>query len=215
MWALGSFMITVFEGNISEDCVRYKHHSLVLFYLDQSQRNSEVAVKKHNEGKLQSNSIVAIVFSAMCIEAFINETAESTFENEQLSDFFFLKGNFKKRGKSSSVVKKLEILFSHLFNVDIPKNIRQSVSELIELRNNLVHYKLSETAAKIIYPPMQQTEMPNGETMTTIDFMQQPKTVSPPLIQRITGESAKNSYNTACSVLEFWNTQINLKNEQL
>lgn len=201
-------MVTVFEGSHSKDCVRYKYHSLVLFYLDQSQRHAEVSIENHTEGKLQSDSIAAIVYATMCIEAFVNEIAEDTFEKEQLSDFLFLKGEFKKRGKSPSTLKKLEILFSFLFNIDIPRNIHKSVCELIELRNNLVHYKFSETATKIIYPPMQQTETSNGEMMTTIDFMQTPKTVVPPLIQRITGQSAKSSYETACSVLELWNKHI-------
>ena len=201
-------MVTVYEGNIEEDSVRYEHHSLVLFYLEQSERYAKSALENHEEGRLQSDSISAIIFAGMTIEAFINEVAENLFPKEQLNDFSFLRGEYKKKGRSSSITKKLVILFQNKFKINLPSHLSASVEELIELRNNLVHYKLSDTATKIIYPPMKQTELSNGETMITLDFMQKPKTIIPPFVQRVTGNAAKKSFDTAINVIEFWNTQI-------
>lgn len=201
-------MVTIFEGSIDGDCVRYEHHSLVLFYLDQAERYADVALKNHADGRLQSDSIVAIVFAAMCIEAFVNETAEGIFRKEDLGDFSFLRGKFKKRGKSSSLNKKLVVIFWEAFQLDIPRSILDSVEELVRLRNNLVHYKLTDTATKIIYPPLAQAKTSDGRLMTSVDFNQKPKRVIPPFVQTITGDAAKRSLNTAISVLELWNENV-------
>jgi len=206
-------MVMIFEGSIDDDCVRYEHHSLVLFYLDQAERYSDIAVKNHADGRLQSDSIVAIVFAAMCIEAFVNETAEGIFSKEDLDDFSFLRGRFKKRGKSSSLTKKLVLIFQEAFQVDAPRVILDSVEELVGLRNNLVHYKLSDTATKIIYPPLAQTETSDGGKMTTVDFMQKPKRVIPPFVQTVTGDAAESSLNTAVSILDLWNENVKSRNE--
>lgn len=205
-------MVTIFEGSIDDDCVRYEHHSLVLFYLDQAERYADVAVKNHADGRLQSDSIVAIVFASMCVEAFVNETAESIFRKEDLDDFSFLRGKFKKRGKSSSLTKKLVLIFQEVFQVDPPRSILDSVEELVRLRNNLVHYKLTDTATKIIYPPLAQTETSDGRKMTTVDFEQKPKRVIPPFVQTVTGDAAERSLNSAISVLELWNENVKDRN---
>lgn len=201
-------MVTIFEGSVDDDCVRYEHHSMVLFYLDQAERYADVAVNNHADGRLQSDSIVAIVFAAMCIEAFVNETAEGIFKKEDLDDFSFLRGKFKKRGRSSSLAKKLVLIFQEAFQSDTPQSILDSVEELVRLRNNLVHYKLTDTATKIIYPPLAQTKTSDGRTMTTVDFMQTPKRVIPPFVQTVTGDAAQKSLNTAISVLELWNENV-------
>lgn len=201
-------MVTVFEGSIDDDCVRYEHHSMVLFYLDQAERYADVATKNHADGRLQSDSIVAIVFAAMCIEAFVNETAEGILKKEDLDDFSFLRGKFKKRGKSSSLAKKLVLICQEAFQLDTPRSILDSVEELVRLRNNLVHYKLTDTATKIIYPPLAQTETSDGRIMTTVDFMQKPKRVIPPFVQTVTGDAAQKSLSTAISVLDLWNENV-------
>ncbi|MGO2232415.1 MAG: hypothetical protein ACTH5B_00010 [Marinomonas sp.] len=201
-------MVTIFEGSIDDDCVRYEHHSLVLFYLDQAERYSDIAMQNHAEGRLQSDSIMAIVFAAMCIESFINETAEDIFSKDDLNDFSFLKGKYKKRGKSSSLPKKLALIFQEAFRVGLPQATLDSVEELVSLRNNLVHYKLSDTATKIVYPPLAQIETSDGSKMTTVDFMQQPKCIIAPFIQTVTGEAAKKSFNTASSILDLWNAHV-------
>lgn len=82
-------MVTVFEGSIDKDCVRYEHHSLVLFYLRNAKRHADIAIENHNEGVLQSDSVSAILFSAMSVEAFVNETAESFGIRGQYTYFIF------------------------------------------------------------------------------------------------------------------------------
>lgn len=206
-------MVTIFEGSVDDDCVRYEHHSLVLFYLDQAERYAHVAVRNHATGRLQSDSIVAIVFAAMCIEAFINETAEEIFRKEDLDDFSFLRGKFKKRGKSSVLTKKLVMIFREAFQVEVPRSIMESAEDLVRIRNKLVHYKLTDTATKIIYPPLDQQETSDGNKMTVVDFCQEPKKVIPPFVQTITGDAAEKSLNTAISVLDLWNE--NVKNGSL
>lgn len=201
-------MVTIFEGSIDDDCVHYEHHSLVLFYLDQAERCAGVAANNHVDGRLQSNSIVAIVFAAMCIEAFVNETAEGIFSKDELDNFSFLRGSFKNRSKSSSLAKKLDLLFQEAFQFEVPRSILDAVEDLVRLRNNLVHYKMTDTATKIIYPPLVQTETSDGMKMTTVDFVQKPKRVIPPFVQAVTGDAADRSFKTAISVLELWNENV-------
>jgi hypothetical protein len=201
-------MVTIYEGSIDQDCVRYEHHSLVLFYVDQSQRYAEMSQENCTEGVLQSDSIVAIVYAAMSIEAFLNETAESVIEKGQLDDFTFLRNEFKKRGKSSAIVKKTTILFQEAFEVSVPQTLLESIEELVQLRNNLIHYKISDTATKKIYPPLEQKKTTDGQTVTCIDFTQKPKTIIPAFVQRVTNCAAMTSYKTADSLLQFWNSQI-------
>jgi hypothetical protein len=207
-------MVTIFEGSIDNDCVRYEHHSLVLFYLRNAKRHADNAIENHREGVLQSDSVSAILFSAMSVEAFLNETAESLIKQEYLEDFTFLRNQYKTRGKSSSVVKKISIIFKSAFGVDVPNNLASSVEELVILRNNLVHYKLSDAATKIIYPPLQNTKTEDGQSFMCVDFMQEPKTVMPPFVQKITGATAIRSYEIADSVLAFWNKQVEAKNNE-
>ncbi|MCR8923419.1 hypothetical protein NO559_11585 [Dasania sp. GY-MA-18] len=206
-------MVTIFEGSVNNNCVRYEHHSLVMFYLDQAQSYADVALKAHSDGTLQSDSIVAIIFSAMCVEAFVNETAEGLFRKEDLDDFSFLRGQFKKRGKSSSLVKKLALIFWQAFQIDAPRSLLDSVEELVKLRNNLVHYKLTDTATKFVYPPLVQRESSGGEMMTVVEFVQEPKAVIAPFVQAVTGSAAKRSLDAAISVLDFWNENINDREE--
>ena len=206
-------MVTIFEGSIDSECIRYEHHSLVLFYLDQAERYADIAKKNHAEGRLQADSIVAIVFAAMCIEAFVNETAEGAFKKDDLNDFTFLRGKFKKRGKSSSLAKKLVIIFQEAFQLDLPRSLLDSVEELVRLRNNLVHYKLTDTATKIIYPPLAQTEGSDGQKMTVVDLVQKPKKVIPPFVQTVTGCAANRSVKTANSVLDLWNENVKSRRE--
>lgn len=207
-------MVIVFEGSINEDCIRYKHHSLVVFYLNNAKRHADIAMENHSEGVLLPDSISAILFSTMCVEAFLNETAESLIDKEELKDFSFLRNEYKTKGKRSSVVKKVAIIFKHAFGVDVPDSLLSSVEELVNLRNNLVHYKLSDTATKIIYPPLRNTKTESGESFMSVDFMQEPKAVIPPFVQKVSGATAIKCYEIADSVLAYWNEQMEAKNDE-
>lgn len=204
-------MVAVFEGSINEDCVRYEHHSLVI--LRNAKRHADIATEIHREGVLLPDSISAILFSAMSVEAFLNETAESLIDKEDLEDFSFLRNKYKTRGKVSSVVKKIAIIFKSAFGVDAPDDLLSSVEELVNLRNNLVHYKLSDTATKIIYPRLKNTKADSGEVFMSVDFMQEPKTVIPPFVQKVTGAATVRCYEIANSVLAYWNEQVDTKND--
>ncbi|AKH69385.1 hypothetical protein IMCC21906_01709 [Spongiibacter sp. IMCC21906] len=201
-------MPIVYEASSDKDCVRYKHFSLVVFYLSNARRHAKLALENHDDSILQSDSISAIVFSAMCIEAFVNESAENVLNKEQLNDFSFMKNEFKRRGKGSSLSKKVKLIFDIAFNVSPANELTESIDDLVDLRNNLVHYKLTDTAMKYIYPPLEHTETGDDQKFTCIDFMQEPKRIIVPFVEKVTGQAAMKCYETADSVLELWNSKV-------
>ncbi|PTY38431.1 hypothetical protein BGP77_12020 [Saccharospirillum sp. MSK14-1] len=204
-------MALIFEGNANSDSIFFKHHSLVTFYLVQAERYADISVNNHTDGVLQSDSIVAIVFASMCIEAFVNEMAEDLFKNTDLEDFSFLRNRFKKSGKSSSLTKKVALIFQEAFDIKVKQSLLSSVEDLVRLRNKLIHYKLTDTATRFILPPLSQTEGEDGQRMSTVDFSKTPKKIIPPFVQTVTGEAADRSARAAKSVLSFWNECVKSK----
>lgn len=201
-------MPTIYETKLDGSRgVRYFHISLVRLYLDQAHKNAIEASVAENENPLFS-CITAIVFSAMALEAFINEVSEDVIDKDELNRFIHLKKPYQIKGKEGSVCAKYRILFEKSFNHELEEEIKNSIRALIELRNNLVHYKLTELAGKFIMPPVKHTPTGDGGMMSTIDFMVEPERVEPPFLSKVNSVAAVEGFNTAYSVINKWGTML-------
>ena len=198
-------MPTVYEGKMDgSNAVRYFHYSLIRFYLDQGYEHSVKANEECQPGVLQASSIIGIMFSVMSIEAFINETSEDLVEPEKLNDFMFLRKEFKKAKGESSVVAKLKTLFDMKFGASLNQELVDEVELSVQVRNNLVHYKLSELAGKHIMPPIKTIKGEGGQVMSCVDFTVEPERIDPPFISKVSGNEAARCFNSALAAINFW-----------
>lgn len=140
----------------------------------------------------------------MSIEAFVNEMSEEIIPKEELKDFIYLRKAYRKNKNESSVAAKARIIFEKKLNETLNEELLKGIEEVISLRNNLVHYKLSELAEKYIMPPVESIPTEDGKHMTMLDFTTQPERVEPPFIQKVSGIAAANCFNSALSLINEW-----------
>lgn len=198
-------MPIVYEAKIDgSNAVRYFHISLIRFYLDQAYEHAAKSKEGHEEGLLLASSVIGIMFSAMALEAFANETSEDLIPKEELNDFVRLRKAYKQNEQESSLAAKLRILFERKHNFSLEEEQLNGIEKLVSLRNNLVHYKLSELAGKNIMPPPKHTKLSNGGFMTTLDFTVQPERVEYPFIQQVSGDAAASCFNIALLLINLW-----------
>ncbi|MDO9204119.1 hypothetical protein [Methylotenera sp.] len=198
-------MPTVYEAKIDgSNAVRYFHFSLIRFYLDQAYEHAIKSKEDDKEGRLLASSVIAIMFSAMALEAFANEISEDLIPKEELNDFVRLRKAYKQIEQESSLAAKLRILFERRHNHSLGETQLNDIENLVSLRNNLVHYKLSELAGRYIMPPAKQTNLGNGQFMTTLDFTLMPVRIEPPFIQQVSGDAAVNCFNIALLIINAW-----------
>jgi len=195
---------TRFDGS---DAVRYFQVSLVGFYLDSSRQHALRCLSETEENNQLRESISAVSFASMTIEALINESAEDLVPEVERRPFDKGYSPFNRPKGQTLVAFKYVMLVEKYKNEEVPEDIKDSIAWLIELRNKLVHYKPTDTAGKIILPPPVETITPHG-VMKTIDFMAEPKRIEPPLVAELNTESAVRAYNTARSTALHW-TSIN------
>lgn len=198
-------MPIVYEGKLDGSSgVRYFQYSLVGFYLDQAFEHASKAKDHCRPGILQASSIIGIMFSVMALEAFINEISEDLIPAEELDDFIFLKRKYRKQSGESSVSAKLRVLFKLKYNQDIEGVLLENVEASVQLRNNLVHYKLTELAGKFIMPPIESIKAQDGRIMSCIDFTSEPERIDPPFISKVNGDAAANCFNSTLLIINYW-----------
>lgn len=200
-------MSTVYEINKSGEHVRYVHHSLVVFYLEQANNNAMQAREEQIDGVVLSSSIVCILFSAIALEAALNEIAEKVLDESELDDFEFCRGDFRKEKKRSALRCKLNHLLQRKFDTHFPETIGAEIDNLSELRNSLVHYKLSKYATKL------KVNVPKTRAgLSVVDFNAPTEIIEEPLVKKITAEAAVASYNAVLKALHCWGEQEGTEN---
>jgi hypothetical protein len=150
-----------------------------------------------------SESLLAVIFAALCLEGFVNEMGENMLPSSDLQDFLMSRRKYQKPEGIGSVSWKLITAFdkqwSHGLLPDDP--LVRDVESLFEMRNALVHYKLGESAAKsYLPPPARVANEATGEVMTVFDFIQRPTRVDEPLVNRVNPGAATRAYNAALRV---------------
>jgi hypothetical protein len=141
--------------------------------------------------RVRRKALLAVVFAALCLEAFVNEMGENILPEAELKDFLKSRKTFQKPDSLGSVSWKLTTLFQRQWSQPLERSdpLVRDVEALFELRNALVHYKFGDSAARSYLPP--PTRLPNketGEFMTVFDFMQQPTHVEAPLVSQVIRE---------------------------
>lgn len=199
-------MPTIYKAKADgSNAVRYIQHSLVRMYLDMANFHSLESIKLHEEGRLYSFSVIGIVFSAMSLEAFLNEISEDIIPDTESNDFNYSRGSYKTKKKESSIGSKCRHLFKIKHDYHMEEQTVEDIERLVDLRNSLVHYKPTEMSTKLILPPAR-----NGTGMFTVDFTAEPVRVEPPLIQKITGDMPARCFNTSLTVIRKWGELSNI-----
>lgn len=202
-------MPTVFSAKLDgSEAVRYAHISLVVFYLRQARMHALAAMKLQAGEDQFAEALLAVILSALCLEAFANETGENLLPDAELKDFLLARKAYQRPNGIGSVAWKLTIVFEKKWSHQITPGsaLIQEIEGLFQLRNELVHYKLGETAAKsYLPPPARIANAETGEVMTVFDFMLPATRVEQSLVVRVNGQAAVRAYNTALRVLKLWN----------
>jgi hypothetical protein len=198
-------MPVVFEIEMDgSDGVFYDHFPLVGFYLDSAYNFKQSLTIEAEYGILLKNIISTILFSAMTLEAFINERAEDVIGKESRSDFDRCRGDYKKNKNESSVLFKFRKLVQIQFKQDIDSDLTEKIEYLIELRNTLVHYKLSDTAGKYYTAPAKKTLLPSGEYMQTIEFNTPIKLFDPPFLEKVSVDAGNRAFTNTLDCIKLW-----------
>lgn len=204
-------MPTVFTASLNDGLVvRHIHFSLVAHYLDIAQLHADPACQGLTIAHSLSRAIVAITFSAMSLEAFANEAAEDVFSESDLKAFIGLTGRFRKAKNVTGIGHKIATIFSEKGFPSLPDELLADIDDVVGLRNSLVHYKLSDTAARLIFPPAKSINAQDGSTMWCIDLEQAPDRIEAPFLSKVNEASAIRSYNTVYDVARHWCVNQNI-----
>lgn len=200
-------MPMILRGKLDgSETVRYFHISLAGCYLRIAQDSALQALKDEDQDGALRHSVIAITFSIMALEALVNELCEDVIPEAERSDFIRLKRNFHSNDGTSSVARKLSILVERKHHTAIPNRLLAELGLAAELRNSLVHYKLSETAGQVFLPQTKPEIYPDGHARIVFDLTVDPVRINPPLLSKITSSAAARSYNGALDLFCFWCT---------
>ena len=203
-------MPIVFSAKLDgSEAIRHLHISLVTFYLRQARRHAmaSASIPKEDDQHF-AESVIAVLFSALCLEAFSNEMAEEVISEQDLPDFWKMRRRFRTpKQYRSSVTWKLACLFETQWSHSLASDagLVRRIESLFELRNSLVHYNLTNSAGHVHLPAPSQIPVEGGGFMTVIDFAQPATRVEKPLISTVDDKTARDSYNTGLIVLQLWN----------
>lgn len=180
--------------------VQYLHFPLSRYYLRQSADHAKASQQTAVDEHTFKESLLAVLFASLSLECFANERAEDSLSGDELESFL--------RAGGRSVPSKLKMLFQTTWNVSLSmkKSPLKEVGELFELRNQLVHYKLTESAGKAHMPQGRVEQFANGIAMN-IDFTAQPTKIEPPFIESINARAAAESYNAALALIKRWHVE--------
>lgn len=198
-------MPTVFETRFDgSNAIRYFHVPIANFYLNSSLSYAQKAQEFSQDDEQLRRIICAITFSAMTLEAFINERSDDVIPSADKNTFDRTQKPYKKSKGQSSVAYKYQCLVKLKYELETPPDILNGIEDLIATRNMLVHYKPIDTAGKYIMPPPAKTPISDGNMMLTIDFMQKPVRIEPPFLQKLTASTAAEAYNSVIRALRYW-----------
>jgi hypothetical protein len=177
---------------------RYKHHSLVAFYLEESHKNAIQALEEHQEGVMLSASVISLIFSCLAMEAFLNEIASRVLDDSEIELFLFCKGAFKKKKKESALKAKFRHMLNRKFEAELDSGLGACIDELSHLRNALVHYKMTEHATKY---KVKAPKAPAG--VIVADFLAPVELVQESFLKRITADAAVLGFNSVRDAINF------------
>lgn len=198
-------MPTIFEARMDgSEAIRYFHVPMVGFYLSSAFEYATSLSQTDDPILKLRNTISTITFSAMTLEAFINEVSENEIRSDLRDEFDRGQKKYKKPQGQSSIRFKFCRLLLDKHQFEAPLEFADKLELLANLRNTLVHYKLSETAGKAIMEPVTKTVLRDGEAMFTIDFTKPPRRVEPPFLDKISPEAGLKSYSIAIDALKIW-----------
>lgn len=198
-------MPTVFKASLDGSLsVRYFHVPIIGFYLGSARDYAQASLDAKDPTIRLRKTVCAITFSAMTLEAFINEVSEDVIPEQDRAAFDKGREPYKKPRGQSSVSFRYSRLVAIKHNVSPPGQLSAGIEELINVRNTLVHYKPTDTAGKYIMPPPAKTSTPDGAVMISFSFVERPLQVELPFLRKVSPEAAVSAYNTALRAIRYW-----------
>jgi hypothetical protein len=205
-------MPVIFSAQLDgSPAVRYQPVSLVVFYLRQARAHVSRALELPRGESHFAEAMLAVVLSALCLEAFANEAGEELVPTGELADFLKGRNAFREPQGLGSVARKLVIVFEKKWSHGLRsgRELMNDIQVLFGLRNALVHYNVGKSAAKAFLPPVPTIRDPDsGVCMTVFDFEQRATHMEPALVGRVDAKAAARGYNTAVRVLKLWNEKF-------
>lgn len=202
-------MPVVFRANLDgSEATRYFPVPLATYYLRQSAVHAAAAtMAKDAEPKLKE-SLLAVLFASLFAEAFANEMAENRLRGDDLKQFLWLRGKYKKKEGASGVTWKIKLLFSLYWSVNLPadQSPLKEIDEVFRLRNELVHYTPTKAAGKAYMPSGEKSSVEGGVVMG-FDFTKEPTRIEPPVVARLDADQAVSSYNAVLRIAKRWNIE--------
>jgi hypothetical protein len=200
-------MTTVFSARLDgSEAKRYFHFPIVGTYLEIAS-DAAVAAQSIDPNKALRAALICITFSVMSVEALVNELAEKIIPESDLDAFMRRSGLFKQARHKAGVIHKLLILSERSGASAVSPQLISSLEAAIELRNHLVHYKLSETAGSVLQPPAIPEVRTEGSFRMTFDLTAEPVKINPLLLEKINEQSAGEALAAAKTVINLWSGQ--------
>lgn len=208
-------MPVVLEGSLGGGSVRYRPIPLVGLCLRSARRSTEAAlavpvVNKKLEERIEL-AILAVVWSALALEAGANQFAEDVLPKNNLDDFMWCRKSFSKPPRVSQTVWKWHKLFIEGPKVDISLSdpLFVAAEYLVQARNRLSHYRLKDTSQKIYYPPVHVPEAQDGKLyFVSFDVWRadmEPDKVEPSLVEKeLLADKPKEHFGAAWNVFHKW-----------
>jgi hypothetical protein len=185
--------------------VQYVHVPIASLYLQIARDHAQSAKRAPDDEQALKDSIVAVALAVMSIEALINQIAEEVIPDAERNDFIRFKGPFRsKSGSGSSIKNKLVALVARRTVNPIDAGLLTRLEALVSLRNDLVHYKLMDTARKVIMCPVKPSISTEGVFSLSINLLAKPERVEAPLIEKLTPGAAVEAANVALEIFRLW-----------
>ena len=209
---------------------RYLRAPLAGWYL---KRAHHYAVSSQKEESRDSSSehehafeqaFLAIVYSALALEAFANQIAEDIVPEEKLEAFIWTRKPFARHKRLSAPASKWVHLLG-LVGRKTAHNERhiRNADQVVRARNAFVHYEPRESSAKIItdVEPLLESEKVGEEMKIDINVYMpftavQGSKLVPSLVEKeIDPARAKDHYSAVREMLLFWHQVQNSDTDSL
>ena len=199
-------MPKLFEARLDGlEAIRSFPRSIVGFYLRAASDYAKEAITINDPDERLRKVISAITFSAMAIEAFINEVAEDIVPKKERASFDKTRKPYRKPSGQSALSFKYRILVAIIKpGSETPEELFRQLEALASVRNTLVHYKPSDTAGKYILPPRGRESIDGGGIKIAFRLAEKPLLIKPNFLDNISPQVAASSFNSVLRSIRHW-----------
>lgn len=207
-------MPVIFEGSGLGPTTRYERLPLTGLYLRSARESAESALAMplaydDVEQRIKLSTL-AVLWSALALEAGANQLAEDLLPASAFDDFDQCRGSFKRPAKVSRTIWKWHQLFAKGPRVEIPlaDPLMVAAAALVQTRNQLSHYQPLRSSRKVHYQPPPPVRGPDGMYHVVMwDVNMEPARVEPSLVEdELLGDQPRTHFLAAWNI--FWKWEV-------